>query len=159
MDLDDHPIGASCNARQCHRRDIPPMAGSMARVHEHRQMGLLLKDRDGVQVQREARGGLKGADPPFTQDNIGIPFAQNIFRRHQKLLDGRGHAALQEHGFGALRAPICSTSAYAATSSTSSGDITSVWMGRPVTALASASSFRASSPNPWNEYGEVRGLK
>ena len=57
-----------------------------------------------------------------------------------------------------LRAPTCSTSAYAATSSTSRVSITSVTTGSPVSARASARILRPSSFMPWNAYGEVRGL-
>ena len=49
-----------------------------------------------------------------------------------------------------LRAPTCSTSAYAATSSTSRVSITSVTIGRPVSARASASILSPSSFMPWN---------
>ena len=52
--------------------------------------------------------------------------------------------------FCMLRAPICSTSAYEATSSTCRGSITSVTIGIPVFARTSASNLSPSSPMPWN---------
>ena len=52
-----------------------------------------------------------------------------------------------------LRAPSWITSATSTTGSTSRASISSVTIGRPVSALASASSRRPSCPRPWNEYG------
>ena len=57
-----------------------------------------------------------------------------------------------------LRAPTWITSATSSTGSTSRASISSVTIGRPVAAFASASSRRPSTPRPWNAYGEVRGL-
>ena len=56
-------------------------------------------------------------------------------------------------------APICSTSAYSLTQKTSRESITSVTMGRPVSSLAFFRIWRPFRPNPWNAYGELRGLK
>ena len=55
--------------------------------------------------------------------------------------------------------PTRSMSAYEPTRSTSLGSRTSATKGRPVVERASAMISRAAFPNPWNEYGEVRGLK
>src|SRR3981081_3263900 len=57
-----------------------------------------------------------------------------------------------------FRAPICRQSATAATASTSPGARTSVTIGRPLTARASARISSPSPPIPRNVYGEVRGL-
>ena len=58
-----------------------------------------------------------------------------------------------------LRAPIWITSAISTTASTSRGSISSVTSGSPVSSRASARIVSASTPSPWNAYGEVRGLK
>ena len=58
-----------------------------------------------------------------------------------------------------FRAPIWITSAVSTTSSTWRGSISSVTTGRPVSSRASRRIASASPPRPWNEYGEVRGLK
>ena len=60
--------------------------------------------------------------------------------------------------FCAFRVPICSTSAYFATTCTVASDITSVTTGRPVSSRACASSFSPSSSSPRKLYGDVRGL-
>ena len=57
-----------------------------------------------------------------------------------------------------LRAPIWITSAVSTTASTSRGSISSVTSGRPVSSRASARISSASTPSPWNAYGDVRGL-
>ena len=57
-----------------------------------------------------------------------------------------------------LRAPTWTTSATSTTSAMSRTSITSVTIGRPVSSFASWRRRRPSTPRPWNEYGEVRGL-
>src|SRR5918994_3323565 len=57
-----------------------------------------------------------------------------------------------------LRAPSWMTSATSTTGSRSRASISSVTIGSPVSALASASRRRPSCPSPWKEYGEERGL-
>src|SRR4051795_7960327 len=57
-----------------------------------------------------------------------------------------------------LRAPIWMTSATSRTGSRSRASMSSVTIGRPVCALASASRRSPSTPRPWKAYGLVRGL-
>ena len=57
-----------------------------------------------------------------------------------------------------LRAPTWITSATSMIGSTSRASISSVTIGSPVCAFASASRCRPSCPSPWNEYGDERGL-
>src|SRR4051794_22169130 len=61
--------------------------------------------------------------------------------------------------FCMLRAPIWITSAASSTASTWRGSISSVTTGSPVSSRASRRIVSASSPSPWNVYGDVRGLK
>ena len=63
---------------------------------------------------------------------------------------GRPHlpSVFSSAKFCMLRAPICMTSAYSATRSTSRSLITSVMIPRPVARLALASSFSPSSSRP-----------
>ena len=60
--------------------------------------------------------------------------------------------------FCMFRAPIWITSAASSTASTCRGSISSVTTGSPVSSRASRRIASASSPSPWNVYGEVRGL-
>src|SRR3954447_26455269 len=57
-----------------------------------------------------------------------------------------------------LRAPICTTSAYSAMTSACALSSSSVTIGRPVCARASARISSAGTPRPLNANGEVRGL-
>ena len=57
-----------------------------------------------------------------------------------------------------LRAPTWITSATSRIGSTSRASISSVTIGSPVSALASARIRRPASPRPWKLYGEERGL-
>ncbi len=66
--------------------------------------------------------------------------------------------SLRRSKFCMLRAPIWRMSAYFATISTLSGDITSVTIFMPVSSRASSRSLRPSTPMPWKAYGDVRGL-
>ena len=53
--------------------------------------------------------------------------------------------------FCVLRAPICSMSAVAATTSTCSGEVTSVTTGMPVASRGLRNRRNPSSPSPWKE--------
>ena len=60
--------------------------------------------------------------------------------------------------FDMFRAPIWITSVASTTASTWRGSISSVTSGSPVSSRASCRISSASSPRPWNVYGDVRGL-
>ena len=61
--------------------------------------------------------------------------------------------------FCMFRAPTCRTSATAATGATCRGSITSVTIGSPVAARASARISRAGAPIPWNAYGDYAACR
>ena len=67
-------------------------------------------------------------------------------------------AAFSSEKFCMFLAPIWITSAYSATSSSASWSMASVTIRSPNRSRTSAMIFSASSPSPWNAYGEVRGL-
>ena len=67
--------------------------------------------------------------------------------------------ALNKAKFCMLRAPTWNTSTYLDIISNCVIEVISTTTGMPVTWRASAISSSPSSPNPWNVYGEVRGLK
>src|SRR5216110_2798156 len=162
MDLDDEPVSASSYSGSRHRLDVLPMAGTVARVDEDRQVSELLQHRDGVEVEREARGGLERPDAALAEDHVGLPPLRTYSAEssHSWIdvamprLSSTGFLAsatrLSNEKFWTLRAPIWRMSAYSATTSTLSGSITSVTIGRPVSRLASARNFRPASSRPWN---------
>ena len=105
-------------------------------------------------VLRVAR--LEGPDAALAQHDVEVAALGDVLRRHQPLLDGRGHAALEQHRparssptacsspkFAMLRVPTWSMSACSATTGTSRASTTSVTTGSPV---ARATSARISRP-------------
>ena len=74
----------------------------MAGVHHYGQVGELVEDGHGGQVQGVAGGRLEGADAPLTEDDVLVASGHNVLRAHQQLLDGVGQAALQEDGLFGL---------------------------------------------------------
>src|SRR5207244_11943704 len=94
----DEAISASCYSGSRYRLDVLPMAGTVARVDEDRQVSELLQHRDGVEVEREARGGLERPDAALAEDHVGVAAAQDVLGREQPFLDRRRHAPLEQHG-------------------------------------------------------------
>ena len=56
-----------------------------------------LDHRDGVNVEGEAGRRLVGADAALAQDDVAVAMGEDVLGGQQPLLDGRPHAALQEH--------------------------------------------------------------
>ncbi len=75
------------------------MPGRVRGVDHHRQVGLRLEHRHRRDIEGIAGGGLEGPDSPFTEDHPAVPLGQNVLGAHQKLLDGGGHPALEQHRF------------------------------------------------------------
>ena len=98
MDLDDEAVRPAGRRRQGHGLDVPGHAGGVAGVYHHGQMGQLVEDRHGGQVQGIAGGCFEGADAPLTEDDILVAPGHNVLRAHQQLLDGVGQAALEKNG-------------------------------------------------------------
>ena len=46
--------------------------------------------------------GLEGADAALAQDHVRVARGQDVLGGEQELLDGRGHAALEQHGLAHL---------------------------------------------------------
>ncbi len=53
-----------------HQRRDP---GGMARVDDDGEVGLLFQKRDRRNIKGVPGGGLKGADPPLTKDDVRVP--------------------------------------------------------------------------------------
>jgi len=60
-------------------------------------MGAALEHRHGRQVQRVPVGRLECLDPPLAQDDRRVPLAEDVFRAHEKFVQRRRHAALEQH--------------------------------------------------------------
>jgi hypothetical protein len=74
----------------------------VGRVHDDREVGLLLQHRHGADVEREAGGALERLDPALAEDHARIPLLEDVLGGHQKLLDRGGGAALEQHGLVGL---------------------------------------------------------
>ena len=72
-------------------------AGGVARVDDHRQVRELLQHRHRGEVEREAVGGLEGADPALAQQHVRVALLEHVLGRHQQLLERRGQPALDQH--------------------------------------------------------------
>ena len=81
-------VRASRNARHRHRLDQLAASGAVAGIDNNRQMRKLLDERDGIEIEREARGRVEAADTSFAEDDPIVATRQHVLSRHQPLLDG-----------------------------------------------------------------------
>src|SRR5690554_3643655 len=95
--LDHEAVRAGRHGRAGHGRHVPPLPRPVGRIHDDGQVAQLFDDGHRVEVQRVSGGRFKGADAPLAQDDVGIAGADDVFRGHQPLFDGRGQAPLQQH--------------------------------------------------------------
>ena len=69
----------------------------MRRIDDHRQVGEVVEEGHGGQVERVAGICLERPDASFAQDHVGIAGADDVLGRHQPLLDRRAVPALEHH--------------------------------------------------------------
>ena len=72
------------------------LPGGMRRVDDHRQVGQVVDERHGGQVERVAGVRLERADAALAQDDVRVARADDVLGGHQPLLD-RGAVAALEH--------------------------------------------------------------
>ena len=94
VDLDHQSVGTGSSGGDGHGFYHRCVTGGMAGVHHDGQMGHLAQRGDGGQVKGVAGRGLKGADAPFTEDDLLISAGHDVFGAHQKLLQSRRKSAL-----------------------------------------------------------------
>ena len=71
----------------------------MAGVHHHGQVGQVLQNGDGGQVQGvPGVGGFVGADAPLAEDDLLVAVGHDVLGAHEQLLDGASQTALEEDG-------------------------------------------------------------
>jgi len=102
MDLDDQAVRPGYDGRPGQGLDVLPVTGGVTGIDDDREMGKLLEDRHGADVQGVAGGRLEGADPPFAEDDVVVARGKDVFCRHEEFLDGAHHSPLQEDGFSRL---------------------------------------------------------
>jgi hypothetical protein len=69
----------------------------MARVYKNRQMGKLLQEGNGTQVQGISPRGFKSPNPPFTGNDLAIPLRRDVLCREEKLLNRGAQTTLEQH--------------------------------------------------------------
>ncbi len=75
----DHQSVRPCGDRSlCHWIDIFPMPCPVARIGDDRQVTHLLDYRNCIQVKGVPRRRFKGTDAPLAQDDVVIPFGEDI---------------------------------------------------------------------------------
>src|SRR3954465_12382292 len=72
VDLDDDAVGADRRGGSAEPLHEAAVAGGVARVDDHRQVGVQLQPRHGAEVEREARGGLERANAALAQHDVLI---------------------------------------------------------------------------------------
>ena len=81
-----------------HGRHQLCLAGGVAGVNDDRQVGQIVKHCHGGQIQGIPGGGFEGADAPLAEDDLLIALTHDVFRAHEKLLDGVGQTPLEKNG-------------------------------------------------------------
>ncbi|OPZ96196.1 MAG: hypothetical protein BWY71_01998 [Planctomycetes bacterium ADurb.Bin412] len=69
----------------------------MGRIHNHRQMRIVFRQRNRADIQRKTHFRFKAPAPPLAQDHLIIAFAENILRTHQPVLHRIAGPPLQQH--------------------------------------------------------------
>src|SRR5216683_562425 len=103
MHLDDQAVRAPGHRGERHRTDQGVAASRLRRIDDHGQVRELAHERHRVEVQREPSRGLERADAALAKDHAAVALRQHVLGGEQPLLDGRRHAALEQHGLA--RAP------------------------------------------------------
>ncbi len=134
------------------------------------QVRTLAQHRNGGEVEGVAGRGFERANAALAQDDVGIPFGQDVFGARQELVEARGHSALEQDRPVGLADRLEQVEVL----HVARADLQDVDFARhpldlvdahhfaddrqPAARPASASRAAPSKPRPWNEYGLVRGL-
>src|SRR6202008_3038108 len=98
MNLDEEAIGARGDSSARERKNFIAASCAMARGPHNWEMASAPHGRDHAQIERVARVVRERANAALAEDHVVIAFGHDVFSGHQKFVEGRGHAALQEHG-------------------------------------------------------------
>ena len=171
MDVDDHAVGADRDRGARERYDEVLAAGGVGRVDDDRQVAGRLDDRHRGDVEGVAGRRLEGADAALAQDDVEVAALGDVLRRHQPLLDGRRHAALEQHRLAGLADGLQQPEVRHVAGADlqhvgvlgDDGDVARVddlGDDRQPGRLADVGEDLAGRrrPRPWKAYGEVRGL-
>ena len=102
VNFDEEAIGANSDRGAGKRQDLVALAGAVRRVDEDREMAAFLDGGNDGEIQGIAGEVREGADAAFAEHDVVVAFGEDIFRGHEKFVEGSGHAALEENRlFGA----------------------------------------------------------
>ena len=102
MDLHHDAVGTGGGGRVGHGGDQIGLAGGMAGIDHHGQVGQIVQNGDCGKVEGVPGGGLKGADAPLAEDDLAVALAHDIFGAHEQLLQGVGKSPFQQNGLVGL---------------------------------------------------------
>ncbi len=75
----------------------------MARVRDDGQVREFLEPQRAAEIEHIARMGIEAADTAFAQDDVGVPFDENVLGSVQHLVQCRRHGALEQDRFAGPR--------------------------------------------------------
>ena len=81
--LDHQPIRARGHRRQRHGAHQRGNAGRVAGIDHHGQVREAVQHRHRREVERVARGRLKGADAALAEDDVGVAAGHDVFGAHR----------------------------------------------------------------------------
>ena len=94
--LDQQAVGPGGDRGPGQGRHVAGIAGGVAGIDDHRQVGALLEHDHRAQVQGVAQGRFEGADAPLAEDQVAAAGGQHVLGGAEPLVDGGHHAALQQ---------------------------------------------------------------
>ena len=97
MDLHHQAVRAHGPGGQSRRHHEVAPPGRVRGIHHDRQVRQPLENGNGREIQGVARRGLERADAALAQDDLMVTPIEYVFGGAQEFLDGRHHAALDEH--------------------------------------------------------------
>src|SRR4051812_7199982 len=95
-DLDDDAVRADRGGGSAERLDEAAVAGGVARVDDHRKVGVELQPRHRAEIEREARRGLERADAALAEDDVLVALLQDVVGGLEELVERAAEAALEE---------------------------------------------------------------
>jgi len=90
-------VGTGGNRRARHRNDLVSQTRSVARIRDDWKVGQAVHNGNRREIQHVSRGGVEASDAALTQNHLVVAFRQHVFGAEQKIVDGRGHSALDHH--------------------------------------------------------------
>jgi len=85
MDLHHEPIRPRSDGCPGHGDHHGPHARAMTRIRDDGQVRQRLHHRNGSEIQEITRVGIEAANTPLTEDDLVVPFRQNVLGGQQAL--------------------------------------------------------------------------